>query len=83
MDRHKPFAEGQLGILEDTAHSDRELLSARLALVDARANGALTPRLGRQLVDFIGPAMRAHGAVGPSFALDKLPRLVFVCEQRQ
>jgi hypothetical protein len=51
-----------LGVFEDRADSDRELLTALRAF----ANGFFAASIRRQLVDVLGIAMRTHGAVRPA-----------------
>jgi len=47
MERHEPFVERDMAVLEDRAHSDGELLAARAALPNAFARYLISP-------DFLG-----------------------------
>jgi hypothetical protein len=78
MDRLKPVAQRQMGVLENRALADSEFLAASVALAKADlldAFGMLFAGLGAnagQTPDFLAgyTAMRAHGTVRPKLSLD-------------
>jgi hypothetical protein len=81
VNRHQPFRERNLAVLEDRADPYRELFPTSLALVDARANGRLRSLFRSQLVNVNARAMRAYRAVRPYLRFDKLTRGGFVREK--
>src|ERR1022692_621983 len=67
MNSQKPFVQGNVAILEDRVHRDRELLLAGLALPHASANVfVFLARLRRELVRLSAIAMRANRTVRPT-----------------
>src|SRR3989304_316712 len=82
VNRHQPLANLDFGLLEYRTDADRELLAARLALLEAGATGALAVRLGSEGVPFT-TAMRAHRfAVRPPLGLQERTGLVLVVQDR-
>lgn len=80
VNREEPLVQRNMAIRENRSDRHGELLSARLALVDARAR--LGTRLRRQLVRLIGAAMRAHGSRRPTPGLKELAGRTRVREVR-
>jgi hypothetical protein len=70
---HQPFANRNVGILDNGSNSHGELLAARPALVESFACFAAC--LGREFVDRLFLlAVRANRAIGPEYRFKQFPR---------
>src|SRR5437660_11722990 len=70
-----------MGVFKDRADANRELLAARLALVDPGSDWIGRSRLGRQLVGSRRLAMRANRSGRPETGFKELAGLGLVSEK--
>src|ERR1700730_14598918 len=81
MNRLEPRRKRDMGILEDRAHANGELLSAGATLPYASANGMLRFGLSLQAIRFSNhAAVRANSPFRPAQLFDKLASGIFVAE---
>src|ERR1039457_1549139 len=81
----QPFAQGNVGILEDRPYGNGELLTASGTLPHAFANvlalAVLFSGLWLQFISVVFLAtMRADRTIGPAQLFDKFPRLIFIAK---